>query len=769
MRADPLTLTAVFGKDVRYVVPMFQRPYVWNMKEHWEPLWEDIRGVAERVQDATLEAAATGKEVRVPPHFLGAIVLELMQTGSAAIETRNVIDGQQRLTTLQVFIAAAKATADYLGLDQQGRLLGKLLLNDPDLVREPDHKFKVWPTNSDRDSFRAVMCDQPPSALPPKASMKLGTTMQYFKSVLETWARELPEHEREAHFSALVLTLRAHVKVVAIDLDLEDNAQVIFETLNARGTPLQAADLIKNLLFQRADKEGASVDVLNEKHWVPFDRESRRREVRQGRLMRPALDVFLSHWLAMVKERETLIHQLYPALREYVNTSGLRAAEVMADLSRSAGIYLEMQRYPWRTAEGQFFYRQTLMDITTTVPLLLYLFRLGADEFPPARRAKALRVLESYLVRRMLCRLTGKSYNQIFLALLAEVKTRKGTADDVFVEFFQRQGGESRSWPTDAEVRNSLLSTPLYTALSRSRVRLVLEALEQGMRTDLSESAQADSVLTIEHILPQDWKEHWPLAADVDPEVGALTRDKIKHTLGNLTLVTGKLNSMESNGPWTEKKKALREHSVLRLNWRLLKDDAAVWDERSIAARSAELAEIVLQLWPGPDSTLWQQASSASVLARGQERVAASPEPVTSSVDDAPKTADELVRMVIETRAPAGVGRMLAEALVGELQSWSEVLAEPGESKKTEDGLTNYIMMHRRKSAVGSFLYVRPKADHVRLDFRLPREYADGHAHASGRGVSARNVYQVRMRLNSLDDLPEALDLARAAFENAGG
>jgi len=92
VRADPLTLTAVFGKDVRYVVPMFQRTYVWNMKEHWEPLWEDLRGVAERVHDAAAESNAKGAQVHVPPHFLGAIVLDLMQTGVRSIETRNVID-----------------------------------------------------------------------------------------------------------------------------------------------------------------------------------------------------------------------------------------------------------------------------------------------------------------------------------------------------------------------------------------------------------------------------------------------------------------------------------------------------------------------------------------------------------------------------------------------------------------------------------------------------------------------------------------------------
>lgn len=743
---------------------MFQRPYVWNMKEHWQPFWDDIRGVAERVHDANLDAAAKGGQVKVAPHFLGAIVLELMHTGVGSLEARSVIDGQQRLTTLQIFIAAAKATADALGLEQQGRVLGKLLWNDLDLVKEADHAFKIWPTNADRESFRAVMRNDPPSGLPPTSSMKLATTMQYFRSVLETWATEAGEGERDVRFSSLVTALRSHLKLVAIDLDSEDNAQVIFETLNARGTPLQAADLIKNLLFQRAEREGASVEALYEKHWMPFDHESWRREIRQGRLMRPELDVFLSHWLAMVKERETLIHQLYPALREHVSASNVTATDVMADLSRSARIYREMQRYPWRSVEGQFFYRQGLMDTTTTVPLLLYLFRLSPDELPPVRRQRALRAVESYLVRRMLCRWTGKGYNRIFLDLLAEVKKEPAVADEVIVRFLQRQRGESQAWPTDGTIREGVLSTPLYTALSRSRVRFVLEALEQSMHTDLSENANADSVLTIEHLLPQDWKAHWPLPAGVDPEVGAMVRDRAKHTLGNLTLVTRKLNSSESNRAWSGKKIALGDHSVLRLNWRVLKENPDVWDEQAIAARGAQLAAMILELWPGPDSSAWTPSGGSSASAH--HAVPAAPESPDFEVQ--PKTDSERVQIVIETHAPVGTGRMLAEAFVGELQSWTDAEAAPAENSHTQDGLGNYIMVHRRKSPVGSFVNVLPKAEYVRLDFRLPREYADGRMHAEARPVSAKNVYQVRMRLARLEDLPEALDLARAAFENAG-
>lgn len=766
VRADPLTLTSIFGKDVRYVVPMFQRPYVWNMTKQWEPLWEDIKSVTERLQDATEEAARTGVHVPVPPHFLGAIVLEQMQTPTGSIETRSVIDGQQRLTTLQIFIAAAREIAESRGMDQQARLLGKFLRNDPDLVSDPDFEFKVWPTNADREAFRAVMRKEPPSSFSSATSLKIVTAMQYFRSVLESWVRDTSEKaDCEARFSALTTVLRQHMKIVAIDLDLEDNAQVIFETLNARGTPLQAADLIKNVLFQMADREGASVDALYLRYWAPFDRDSWRREIRQGRLMRPALDVFLGHWLAMVKKNETPVHQLFPDFRNYVSEARIPASQIVFDLARSAGIYLEMQKYPLRSTEGQFFYRQNLMETTTTIPLLLFIFGLAEEEFPASRRHRVLRAIDSYLVRRMLCRFTTKGYNRIFLDLLGEAKKRPAQADEVVLQVLSRQQGESQAWPTDAQVRQSVNGTPLYTALPRNRLRFVLEAIEQRMRTELSEQWQPDDVLTIEHLLPQDWKANWPLSPSADPEVAVLFRDRIKHTLGNLTLVTGKLNPLLSNGPWVAKKGALRDHSVLRLNWRLLKDDPQEWTEKAIEARTGALADVILEIWPAPGSPSWARSSTSE-----SGVVFADPHPDLSELtpeDEPPQTDAELVRMVIDTRLPVGPGRMLAEALLGELQSWPGVVPKIGKSERTEDGLPNYVMLQRQKSGVGAFLYVRPKRDHVRLDFRLPREYVEGREHAYAREVKASNVYQVSMELDSLDDLPEALDLGRAAFDNA--
>lgn len=156
MKPATNTLTEIFNADVRYVVPLYQRPYVWNREFHWEPLWEDV----EVVLDHYLEGAAEPMR-----HFLGAIVLDQQDTPPGEPVRRLVIDGQQRLTTLQLFMAAASRAASADGCERQARLLAKLTQNDPDLA-SGDERFKVWPTNANQAAFREVMLSngaRPPS------------------------------------------------------------------------------------------------------------------------------------------------------------------------------------------------------------------------------------------------------------------------------------------------------------------------------------------------------------------------------------------------------------------------------------------------------------------------------------------------------------------------------------------------------------------------------------------------------------------------------
>lgn len=148
MKSDIVDFKLLFGEDVRYLVPLFQRPYVWNQVMHWEPLWADVTTIVDSyLRDPT----------EVAPHFLGAVVLDHVSTQVAELEARQIIDGQQRLATLQILIAACRDVARAAGFDKQARLLAKLTDNDPDLIVESNHRLKVWPTNVDRASFSAVM------------------------------------------------------------------------------------------------------------------------------------------------------------------------------------------------------------------------------------------------------------------------------------------------------------------------------------------------------------------------------------------------------------------------------------------------------------------------------------------------------------------------------------------------------------------------------------------------------------------------------------
>src|SRR5690606_23704845 len=121
--------------------------------------------------------------------------------------------------------------------------------------------YKVWPTRADRDGFMAALSGSR------SGQSSLVAAYSYFRGAIEEWVDDLSEGSDEDQFDALVTVLTRLMKVVVIDLDDKDNAQVIFETLNARGTPLEASDLIKNDLFDRAKQNGEDVEKLHDRFW----------------------------------------------------------------------------------------------------------------------------------------------------------------------------------------------------------------------------------------------------------------------------------------------------------------------------------------------------------------------------------------------------------------------------------------------------------------------------------------------------------------------
>ena len=271
MKPDKLTIHDLFQRERRYVVPLYQRAYVWNREEQWEPLWDDIERQAE-------ECLKAENFVSKRSHFLGAIVLNVSRIIGAGVARSEIIDGQQRLTTLQILIAVIRDYAAQTSSVHVSRLRC-LTVNEHEKAGSDD-SFKVWPTNADRETFRLVMSAGSPEALlrslgkdASNAPRMAVAYMYFYERVREFISVPGDDSDgREQRLFGLLQALRTALQVVVIELEDGDDPQVIFETLNARGQPLLPSDLIRNYIFlQAANDPSSNADYLYNGYWRSFD------------------------------------------------------------------------------------------------------------------------------------------------------------------------------------------------------------------------------------------------------------------------------------------------------------------------------------------------------------------------------------------------------------------------------------------------------------------------------------------------------------------
>jgi len=590
----------MFSDRVHYEVPIYQRPYVWGEEEQWQPLWEDVNEIATRHLAGSDQLA----------HFLGAIVIELASAEPGRVKRYTVIDGQQRLTTLQILVAALRDAAesrDPSRVDEIGRLL-----HNEGRHTEGELRLKVSPSEHDRPAFRATIESNGASAEDGKEG--ISGARQFFSAKVAEWIDDAADEEKKSErLDALQDTLEGLLQVVAIQLDGTSDAQVIFETLNSRGADLTSLDLAKNALLQQAGREQdeRAVADLHATHWQPTlgDADYWLEEVRQGRYTRERADLFLMHWLTMRTGKPPRVQRLFADFRRDVLRADPppAAATVIVELGKYARIYRSFDSFDRDSVEGHFFWTLDQLDTTTLLPVAMLLF--GATELNDERRRRALQALESWLVRRMILGATTQHYNRLLAALLSTLHEQEdlSDADKVIIEALRGFTNPTDTWPDDNAVRARLVEEPVYGWINQRRVRLLLDACEhQIAASNKTERIAIPAGLTIEHALPQNWRVNWRPSPSDDPEAADEERELHIHRLGNLTLVTQGLNSSLSDAPWSVKRVELAKRSQLLVNQRLCNHDE--WNEALIDARGRELAGYVLASWPGPGAdSFWSE------------------------------------------------------------------------------------------------------------------------------------------------------------------
>lgn len=617
MRPFTYSVYELFEKDRRHLVPLFQRPYVWKQNKQWQPLWEDITTKAE-------DLLKGGHHVM---HFMGAAVLREEKSYGKQVKSMTVIDGQQRLTTLQLILVALRDLVREIGQDE--RLLKRLeKLTENDWREDPEERFKVWPTNIDRTDFENVVSARSLRAVEDLYQRERHPTSKnkwaerpalvegylYFAYQIReyVWPKAEDEHTPELRLEAIYQTLVDHFQLVVIELEENDNPQIIFETLNARGEPLYPSDLIRNFVFLEASKNHEDIEVLYNNYWGMFDESTKgtngfwKEMEQQGRLNRPRLDLLIFHYLVYKSPSEIAITSLFEEFSKWWRHKSpeLTPEEHLQDLQHFAKVFRSFYESKAPTRVGVFVNRLRALDTSTVFPLLLFLFGEGQKAISQKELDGIVTDLESYLVRRMVCGLSSKNYNRFFLGVLQQLSNidKNQVIDRQLVQNILRQStAPATRWPDDQEFRQAWLKQPLYSKNpnNRRRTLMLLTAMDLQLTTNKQELLHIDKEsISIEHIYPQNPETtDWPML-DHQDENAVLPEDLI-HTIGNLTLVTKLLNSSVGNGPFKKKAAEIASHSALRLNV-YFQNPPKFWGREEIEARSLALFDIARQIWTYP-------------------------------------------------------------------------------------------------------------------------------------------------------------------------
>lgn len=680
MQPGKTSITLLFNAPTQYVIPVFQRGYVWTIEKQVAPLWSDLADRADDlIKRQEVQNSPAGHLLGTPrKHFLGSLVLTPVVNSFGRVGAYEVIDGQQRTTTLHLLLVAFRDVANRLG-NADLLQLGNLTKNTGTYKETSDH-YKVWPTQAGRDEISFLNTAGSSDAVCKKYPIKIGkvrqerpllvqtylylyhATLAYLRgvnlddSISDDTDTTYSEHlihlirhdeviteiasEKELlaeRAEILFMALQDHVQIMTLTLEAEDDPQVIFETLNARGEPLLASDLVRNFLFLEATRKGMAVDELYDKYWYDFDEQKDasqkitsnrywREKERQGRITNPRIDLFFFHYTILRRVAETKVGHVFQNYKDWWQRQTRDLESELAHIQKVSGWFKEFISPEGNSRIAEFARLIKALDVSTLIPVYLALRDIYDEDSPELMQA--ITDLESYVVRRAVCGYTTKNYNRIFMRLLEILHEERSTdkTEDEFVQenirpsaaqllrsYLQKLGGHSQSWPSDQEFRDAWLSRAVYKEMRVGKVCALLRSIELASHTNKQEGLAIPQTLTVEHILPQAWESsgHYSIPDMTDSQ--RIERNRILHTFGNLTLLTQALNSSVSNGPFHSivdpisdevidegKRIKIAANSLLKMNAYFQSLTQSPWEEKAILKRADNLFNQALQIWIRP-------------------------------------------------------------------------------------------------------------------------------------------------------------------------
>ncbi len=568
MEASKKQINDIFNGFRILKIPFFQRSYVWR-EDEWQRFLDDLVYIS------------TDRK----PYFFGSLIFkqEESPTTDEVGDVRTIIDGQQRLTTLIVFFKALS------------------LLNDDHKifetfeVRESESKVALRHNRNDIKAFEGVTnLERDGHVDDDVKDNKIVAAYNFFRENIE------PEKINKAK----ILT---NAVFVVVDLSANDDEQQIFDTLNSLGVRLSTAELLKNFFFRQSDVE------FYETHWHEvFEKNDNVKEYWDeefftGQNWRTFIDLFFYAYLQIMVQNEdksgalkdrgefSRLENLFSSYKKLITDYGYEKKNMLEEIKDHANVFRshvsnEVVKSGLRGSPSMERINAIIFDLgtTTLIPYILFILKNTKDD---ERRNNLFHAIESFVMRRLVVRASNRGYNSLFLRMIGE---RILTVEN-FYKFVNELAGTVNAMPDDTELKKGFDDSKLVnkTALG------ILYFIESYNRNDKYAAAlRGMSSYTLEHLMPKKWEKHWGQLDEQQTDA----RNKKLLTLGNLAIITQKLNSSIRDAKWIDKLNGRGEKGGLKvyasgidIHTDFLDEDE--WNEGKITNRAKTLFEKARKIW----------------------------------------------------------------------------------------------------------------------------------------------------------------------------
>lgn len=693
MKAVDSHLLTLLKASSQFIVPIYQRLYSWQEAE-CSQLWDDI--------------LRAGTMSELGSHFTGSIVyVSKDKATNTSAEPDLIIDGQQRVTTVTLILAALADRLEQLPQGEQEprdgfsprKIRNRYLLNDDE---DGERRFKLILSQNDKDALLAILRR---ADLPRDIDTRVIENYEYFRRKFDDPTLDLST------------VCRGLDKLVVVDVKLErgvDNPQLVFEAMNSTGKKLSQADLIRNFVLMGLPTK--QQEDLYEAYWRPMELEFSGADESQ-------FDQFVRHYLTIRTGELPRLADIYDAFKEH-------AADFIRAGKTVDALVIEMRQYARRYCamalgkEEDPMLQRAFKDLDQIKADVVYPFLLEVYTDYEVKTISRLDFVEivdlviSYIFRRAVCRIPTNSLNKTFANFKLAVH-KEHYLQSVKAHFLSLKS--YRRFPVDSEFRTALMVNDLYNFRRRSYLFRILENHGRKERVTIED-------YTIEHIMPQNenLSTEWQTALGEDWQDIQMTH---LHTLGNLTL-TG-YNSEYSDRPFQQKRDmqgGFRD-SPLRLNKGL--GQLETWNLNEIQKRASRLADEALEIWTMPQVP-------AELLQQFREQRSES----DFSIEDHPYLLPEPRRTLFE-------------------QFSEEVLAlDPGITR-------HFLKLYIAFKAETNFVDVVPQKARLRLSLNIPldalHDERDLAIDVSDKGRWGNGPTEVG--LNESSDFSYVIGLVRQAYE----